>query len=66
MKNNLYYDFRRTIKNPASFHLRIFKIVDFTIPLFLFVQILLSRCGDIEEDSRPKYSTLTCCHWNSN
>ena len=66
IKNNLYYDFRRTIKKSSIIPSTYLQNSRFYIPLFLFVQILLSRCGDIEDDSRPKYSTLTCCHWNSN
>ena len=34
--------------------------------MLLFIQNLLSCCGDIEENSGPKYSTLTFCHWNLN
>ena len=58
--NNLYHDFSRTIKNiPASFRLRFLKIADLTVFLLFFVQNLLSRCGDIEENLEPKYSSLT-------
>ena len=36
--------------------------------IFLFICIvnLLCRCGDIETNPGPKYSSLTFCHWNLN
>ena len=66
--NNLYYDFSRTIKIfPASFSLRFLKIEDLTVIFLLFlIQILLSPFDDMEENSGPKYSSLTFCYWNLN
>ena len=64
---NLYQVYSRLIKNiPASFRLRFLKIADITVFLLFFIQILLSCCGDIEENPGPKYSSLTFCHWNLN
>ena len=59
--NDLYYDFSHTIKKniPSSFCLRFLKIADHTV-------FLLSLCGDIEENSGPKYPSATFCHWNLN
>ena len=34
--------------------------------LLFFIQNLLSCCSDIEENSGPKYSSLTFFHWNLN
>ena len=66
--NNLYQVSRRLIKIiPASFRQRFLKIADITVFLLFFIQKnLLSCCGDIEENPRPKYSSLTFCHWNLN
>ena len=65
--NNLYHDFSCTIKTiPAPFCLRFLKIVDLTKLLLLFIQNLQPRCGDIEENPGPKYSSLTFFHWNLN
>ena len=64
---NLCQVYRRLMKNiPAAFHLRFLKIADITVFLLSFIQNLLSCCGDIEENPRPKYSSLTFCHWNLN
>ena len=51
---------------PTSFRLCFLKIADITVFLLLFIQNLLSCCGDIEENPGPKYSSLTFCHWNLN
>ena len=49
--NNLYQVSGRLIKNiPASFRLRFLKIEDITYFLLFFIQNLLSRCGDIEQN----------------
>ena len=64
---NLYQVYSRLIKNiPAAFHLCFLKIADITVFLLSFIQNLLSCCGDIEENPRPKNSSLTFCHWNLN
>ena len=34
--------------------------------LFLCITNLLSRCGDIEVNLDPKYSSLNFCYWNLN
>ena len=34
--------------------------------MFFFIQNLQSRCGDIEENPGPKYSSLTSFYWNLN
>ena len=38
------------------------------IAIFLLFSLrnLLFRCGDIEANPGPKYSSLTFCHWNLN
>ena len=66
--NNFYQVSSRLIKIiPASFRLRFLKIADIIVFLFFFfIKNLLSCCGDIEENSGPKYSSLTFCHWNLN
>ena len=51
---------------PTYFHLCFLKIADITVFLLLFIQNLLSCCGDIEENPGPKYSSSTFCHWNLN
>ena len=51
---------------PTSFRLCFLKIADITVFLLLFIQHLLSCCGDIEENPGRKYSSLTFCHWNLN
>ena len=33
---------------------------------FICIVNLLCRCGDIETNPVPKYSSLTVCHWNLN
>ena len=35
---------------------------------YLFYQILLLLCGDVETNPGPnkKYKPFTCCHWNVN
>ena len=49
--NNLYQVSGHLIKNiPASFRLRFLKIEDITYFLLFFIQNLLSRCGDIEQN----------------
>ena len=64
--NNLYHDFCCAIKNiPASFRLRFFKIADVTVFLLFFIQNLLSRCGDMEESSGHKYSSLALSNFIS-
>ena len=64
---NLYQVHSCFIKNiPASFRLRFIKIADINVFLLLFIQNLLSCCGDTEENPGPKYSSLTFCHWNLN
>ena len=42
------------------------KIAKITIFLVLCIPSLLFRCGDIEKNSGPKYSSLTFSHWNLN
>ena len=42
------------------------KIAKITIFLVLCMPSLLFRCGDIEKNPGPKYSSLTFCHWNLN
>ena len=42
------------------------KIGEITIFLFLCLPNLLAQCGDIEANPGPKYSSLTFCHWNLN
>ena len=65
--NNLYQVSSRSIKIiPLSFRLRFLKIADITVFLLLFIQNLLSCCGDIEENLGTKYSSLTFCHLNLN
>ena len=42
------------------------KMTKIAIFLFLCLRNLLFRCGDIEANPGPKYSSLTFCHWNLN
>ena len=42
------------------------KIAKITLFLGLCIPSLLFRCGDIEKNPGPKYSSLTFCHWNLN
>ena len=42
------------------------KIAEITLFLGLCIPSLLFRCGDIEKNPGPKYSSLTFCHWNLN
>ena len=41
-------------------------VAKITLFLGLFIPNLLFRCGDIEKNPGPKYSSLTFCHWNLN
>ena len=34
--------------------------------LFICIENLFSRCGDIETIPGPTYSSSTFCHWNLN
>ena len=47
-------------------NLRLFKLANFLLFSVFFFQSLLSRCGDIEKNAGPKYSSLRFCHWNLN
>ena len=42
------------------------KIAEITLFLGLCIPSLIFRCGDIEKNPGPKYSSLTLCHWNLN
>ena len=42
------------------------KIAKITLFLGLCIPSPLSRCGDIEKKTGPKYLSLTFCHWNLN
>ena len=42
------------------------KIAEITLFLGLCIPSLIFRCGDIEKNPGPKYSSLTLCQWNLN
>ena len=42
------------------------KMTKIAIFLLFCLRNLLFRCGDIEANPGPKYSSLTFCHWNLN
>ena len=58
------YKIGRTIS--LSFITKILKLTD-ALALFVFyTNIYLICCGDIETNPRPKFSSLSFCHWNLN
>ena len=53
-------------KNPIFQRLRLLKIANLILysVFFIFLQTLLSHCGDTEKHPGLKYSSLSCCRWN--
>ena len=68
--NNVHLFFSCKLTKNAATYLglltKVPKITKIAIFLFLCLPYLLFRCGDIEANPGPKYSSLTFCHWNLN
>ena len=59
--NNVHYFFKCMVTKSMSLITKLTYIF-----LFICIVNLLCRCGDIETNPGPKYSSLTFCHWNLN
>ena len=59
--NNVYYFFNCMVTKSMS-------SITLLPNIFFFICILnlLCRCGNIETNPGPRYSSLTFCHWNLN
>ena len=66
----MLYEFLSVLNSIMTSYLRMLtelsKIAEITLFLGLCIPSLLFRCGDIEKNPGPKYSSLTFCHWNLN
>ena len=68
--SNVHQFFNCKLTKNATTYLRLLtklqKMTKIAILSFLCLPSLLFRCGDIEANPGPKYSSLTFCHWNLN